>query len=96
MALFIINRSFMRSSNGKTPCEAWNRSKPDVRVLQTFGCVGNAKIAHPQLKKHDDRSTPMVFIGYKTGSKAYKMYGRVSKHVHVSRDVVINEDARWC
>jgi hypothetical protein len=37
----------------------------------------------------------MVFIGYATGSKAYKMYDPVTKGVHVSRDVIFDEDARW-
>ena len=94
-AVFILNRSFTRSVDGKTPYEAWYGRKPDVRFLRTFGCVGHVKTARPQLKKLDDRSTPMVFMGYETGSKAYKMYDPVSKRVHVSRDVIFDEDARW-
>jgi len=37
----------------------------------------------------------MVFIGYETGSKAYKMYNPVSKRLQVSRDVIFDEEARW-
>jgi hypothetical protein len=36
----------------------------------------------------------MVFIGYETGSKAYRMYDPNSKRVHVSKDVVFDEEAR--
>nr|XP_020163276.1 uncharacterized protein LOC109748659 [Aegilops tauschii subsp. strangulata] len=75
--VFILNRSFTRSIDGKTPYEAWYRRKPNVRFLRTFGCAGHVKTAHPQLKKLDDMSTPMVFMGYETGSKA--MYDPVSK-----------------
>ena len=69
-AVFILNRSFTRSVDGKTPYEAWYGRKPGVRFLRTFGCVGHVKMTRPQLKKLDDRSTPMVFMGYETGSKA--------------------------
>ena len=34
-------------------------------------------------------------IGYETGSKAYRMYDPVAKRVHVSRDVVFDEETRW-
>lgn len=94
-AVFILNRSFTRSVDGKTPYEAWYGRKLDIRFLCTFGCVGHVKRTRPQVKKLDDRSTPMVFMGYETGSKAYKMYDPVAKRVHVSCDVIFDEDTRW-
>src|SRR4051812_46371629 len=69
--VFILNRCFTRSVDGMTPYEAWHGKKPDVRFLRVFGCVGHVKVARPHLQKLDDRSTPMVLIGYETGSKAY-------------------------
>uniref|UniRef100_A0ACD5ZX98 Uncharacterized protein n=1 Tax=Avena sativa TaxID=4498 RepID=A0ACD5ZX98_AVESA len=94
-AVFILNRCFTRSVDGMTPYEAWHGKSPDVRFLRVFGCVGHIKVACPHLQKLDDRSTPMVFIGYETGSKAYRMYDPVSKCLHVSRDVIFDEEARW-
>jgi hypothetical protein len=94
-AAFILNRSFTRSVDGMTPYEAWHGVKPGVRFMRVFGSVGHVKVAQPHLKKLDDRNSPMVFIGYATGSKAYKMYDPVTKGVHVSRDVIFDEDARW-
>jgi hypothetical protein len=47
------------------------------------------------LKKLDDRSRPMIFIGYELGSKAYRVYDPVNKKVHVSRDIVFDEQASW-
>jgi hypothetical protein len=49
------------------------------------------KAAGGHLKKLDDRSTPMVFIGYEFGTKAYMFYNPVSKRVHISRDIVFDE-----
>lgn len=94
-AAFILNHSFTRSIDGMTSYEAWYRQKPDVRFLRIFGCVGHVKAAGPHLRKLDDRSTPMVFICYEIGSKAYRMYDPVTKCLHVSRDVVFDEEARW-
>ena len=49
----------------------------------------------PHLKKLEDRSTPMIFVGYEAGSKAYKVYNPVDGHVSMTRDVVFDEDAQW-
>lgn len=37
----------------------------------------------------------MVFFGYEPGSKAYRVYDLVDNRVHVSRDVVFDEEAKW-
>ena len=65
--------------------------------LRTFGCIGHVKKVAPHLTKLEDRSTKMVFIGYETSahSKAYRMYDPVAKKVHISRDVVFEEDKAW-
>uniref|UniRef100_A0A8I6Y7V3 Integrase catalytic domain-containing protein n=1 Tax=Hordeum vulgare subsp. vulgare TaxID=112509 RepID=A0A8I6Y7V3_HORVV len=94
-AAFILNRSFTRSVDNMTPYEAWYGRKPDVRFLRIFGCVGHVKVVGPHLRKLDDRSTPMVFISYEIGCKAYRMYDPATKRLHVSRDVVFDEAARW-
>ena len=46
-------------------------------------------------KKLEDRSSPMVFIGYEIGTKAYHCFDPVNDALHISRDVVFEEDARW-
>jgi hypothetical protein len=37
----------------------------------------------------------MIFVGYEPGSKAYRAYDHVSRRVHITRDAVFNESARW-
>lgn len=95
MAVFILNRSPMKSVVGKTPYEVWHGKKLSISFLRTFGCVAQVKTVKPHLSKLEDKSTRMVFIGYEPGSKAYRLYDPVGKKVHVSRDVVFDEQASW-
>jgi hypothetical protein len=60
-----------------------------VQHLRTFGCVVHVKDTTSNLKKLDDRSRPMIIIGYEPGSKAYQVYDSVSNKVHMSRDIVL-------
>jgi hypothetical protein len=38
---------------------------------------------------------PMVFVGYESGSKAWRFYNPITKCVHVSHDAVFKEDRPW-
>lgn len=64
----------MRTLSGKTPYEAWHGIKPAIHFLRTFGCVAQAKNTKPNLKKFDDQSSPMIFLCYEAGSKAYRVF----------------------
>jgi hypothetical protein len=37
----------------------------------------------------------MIFVGFESGSKAYRAYDPIMKHVHVTWDVVFDEQAQW-
>jgi hypothetical protein len=47
------------------------------------------------MKKLEDRSKAMMFMGYEPGSAAYMCYDPVSKKVHISRDVIFDEEVSW-
>lgn len=94
-AVFLLNRAPTKSVAGQTPFEAWHGRKPNVEFLRTFGCVAFVKESRPHQKKLADRSTPMVFIGYAAGSKAWRFYNPASRRVHVSRDAVFQEHTSW-
>jgi hypothetical protein len=94
-AVYLLNRSPTRGVEGKTSFEGWYGKKPGVQHLRTFGCLVHVKDTSPNLKKLNDRSRSMIFIGYEPGSKAYRAYNPVSKKVHVSRDIVFDEQASW-
>jgi hypothetical protein len=94
-AVYLLNRSPTKGVNGKTSFEGWYGKKLGVQHLRTFGCVVHVQDTTSNLKKLDDRSRPMIFIGYKPGSKAYQAYDSVTKKVHVLRDMTFHEQARW-
>lgn len=52
------------------------------------------KIGHG-VAKLSDRSVLTVFVGYKEGSKAYRVYDPVADHLHVTRDLVFEERRPW-
>ena len=94
-AVYLLNRAPTRSLQGRTPYEAWYNKKPKVHHLRTFGCVAHVKKVGPGISKLSDRSTMMVFIGYETGTKGYRFYEPVTKKLHISRDVMFEENRAW-
>jgi hypothetical protein len=70
-------------------------NKPSVQHLRFFGCVAHVKVVKPNLKKLENRSRALIFVGYELGSVAYRCYDPHTKCVHISRDVVFDEDASW-
>nr|GEX57236.1 zinc finger, CCHC-type [Tanacetum cinerariifolium] len=86
-AIYILNRVPTRALEDKTPYEALYNRKPNLENLRIFGCTTYAKITTPHLKKLDDRSIPLIYLGVEEGSKACRLYDPVEKKKHVSRDV---------
>ena len=93
--VFILNRTPTKALTGKTPFEAWYGRKPSVSFLRTFNSIGHIRKTKPNLTKLEDRSTPMVFLGYAEGTKAYRLNDPRGDKVLVSRDVVFDEKAAW-
>lgn len=94
-AVYVLNRCPTKSVQGKTPYEAWHGIKPKVDHLRTFGCVGHVKRVGPGLNKLADRSTKMVLLGYESGTKGYRLVDPLTEQVHISRDVVFEEEKGW-
>jgi hypothetical protein len=65
--VYLLNRSPTRSVEGKTPYETWQDRKLSIADIHMFGCIVHVKNTKPLLKKVDDRSTKMVFMGYELG-----------------------------
>lgn len=94
-AVYLLNRAFTKSIQGKTPYEVWRKKKPNISHLRTFGCIAHVKTALPHLSKLQDRSKAMIFIGYEPGSKAYRCYDTNTQRLHISRDIVFDESKHW-
>jgi hypothetical protein len=88
--VYILNRSPTKALNGGMLYEAWHERKPAVSHIRVFGCLAFGKeLGH--IGKLDDRSTPVVFIGYTEGSKAYRILDPGTQRVRTMRDVVFDE-----
>ena len=59
--------------------------------LWTFGCIGHVKKMKLVLTKLEDRSIPMVLLGYAEGTKAYRLYDPCEGKVVVLCDVMFDE-----
>jgi len=94
-AVYVLNRSPTKSLSGKPPFEAWQKKKPNVSHLRTFGYVAHVKHNGPGLSKLADRSSKMVFIGYESGTKGYRIYDPSTGCLVVSRDVIFEEHLAW-
>jgi hypothetical protein len=94
-AVYVLNRCPTKGVDGMTPFEAWHWRKPMVHHLRMFGCIVYVRNTMPHQNKLEDRGRKMIFIGYESGSKAYCAYDPITKCVHVTRDVVFDEQAQW-
>nr|GEW85952.1 zinc finger, CCHC-type [Tanacetum cinerariifolium] len=75
------NRVPTKALKDSTPYEALKGRKPNMRHLRVFGCKAYAKVTKPHLKKLDDRSRELVYLGTEPGSKAYRLLDPVTKEI---------------
>lgn len=64
-------------------------------AFQSVGCIGYVHIPDVKRNKLDDKSIKCVLLGFSSESKAFKMFDPVLKKVHISRDVIFEEDKKW-
>lgn len=94
-SVYILNRFPTRALSGVTPYEAWSTRKPDIGHVRVFGCLTHMKIPANKVTKLSDRSKMVVNLGKEPGTKAYRVFDPESGNVHVSRDVVFEEEKGW-
>jgi hypothetical protein len=69
--------------------------KPTVHHLRTFGCIVYVRNTMPHLKKLEDHGRKMIFVSYESSSTTYHVYDPITMRVHVTCDVVFDEQAQW-
>jgi hypothetical protein len=89
--VYVLNRCPTKSVNGMTPFEAWHGRKLAVHRLRMLECIMYVWNTTPRLKKLEDRGRKMILIVYESGSKAYRAYDPITKHVHMTHDLVLDE-----
>jgi hypothetical protein len=92
---YLLNRAPTKALNNMIPYEAWHGKNPKVSHLRTFGCMAHVKVTALNLKKLSDRSRKMVFIGYESGTKEYRLFDLSTNRLVVRRDVIFEENVPW-
>jgi hypothetical protein len=94
-AVYVLSRCPTKRIDGMTPFEVWHGRKLAVHHPRTFECIMYVQNMTPHLKNLEDLGRKMIFVGYESGSKAYRAYDPITKRVHVTHDVVFDEQAQW-
>ncbi|GAU38465.1 hypothetical protein TSUD_151880 [Trifolium subterraneum] len=93
-AVYILNRSPTKKLIDKVLEEVWSKCKPSVTHFKVFGSLSHKHVPYARRKKLDDKSEPMVFVGYHRTS-AYRLYNPTSDKIEISRDVKVLENESW-
>ncbi|XP_057996597.1 uncharacterized protein LOC131175917 [Hevea brasiliensis] len=80
-AMYLLNRLPSRSVEGKTPIEAWLKTKPSTKHLRLFGFICYIHIPDAKRVKLDDKAELGIFLGYAATSKGYRIYNIKTKKV---------------
>lgn len=94
-AVYVLNKLPTRALSKLTPYESWTGKKPHLEYLKVFGCLGYMKLPTVHVKKLDDRSKLVIYLGKEAGTKAFRLYDPVEGTVHVNRDVHFEEKKAW-
>ena len=70
-----------------TPQEKWSGRKPSLNYIRRFGCTAYMAIPAERRRKLDEKARKLVFVGYESGSKAYRLLDTTTDKVYISKDV---------
>ena len=63
-----------------------------MTYFKVFGCSAFVHVLEQKRSKLDSRSIKMVFVGYSSMSKAFRLWDPAEKKIVISCDVVFDED----
>ncbi|CAB3985451.1 Retrovirus-related Pol poly from transposon TNT 1-94 [Paramuricea clavata] len=75
-----------------TPYECFNGKKPVMSNFKVFGCKAYMHVPKETRKKWDSKTKKCIFVGYSISSKGYRRYDPKTRTLHISRDVLFDED----
>ena len=73
-ATYILNRLPTKAVAEKTPYEIFYGKKPSISYFRVFGCTAHVHVPDQKISKMDSKSKKMIFIGYSSTSKAYRLW----------------------
>ncbi|XP_065074714.1 uncharacterized protein LOC135698598 [Ochlerotatus camptorhynchus] len=71
----------------ETPYELWNDEKPDLRHRQIFGTPAFVYVPKEKRTKLQPKAVKILFVGYSSNHKGYRMIGPTTHKLVVSRDI---------
>lgn len=92
---YIQNRCFTKSIEDKTPYELWFGEKPSLENFKVFGSVCFLHVHSHMRDKLDKKANVGVLVGYSEVTKGFRVYNLETKKLMVTRDVKIDENAKW-
>eukprot|EP00249_Psilotum_nudum_P025147 c29390_g1_i1 orf=407-4477(+) len=90
-AAYILNHTQTKALDDVTPIEAYTGIKPSVSHFRVFGCTAFMHVPDERRTKLDSKSVKMIFVGYSTNTKGYRLMDPTTHKISVSRDVVFEE-----
>ena len=94
-ACHTVNRVYFRSGTKKTPYELQKGRKPYVKYFRIFGSNYFIIKDRENVGKLDSQSDEIIFLGYSSTSKAYRVYNKRTKKVMETVNVVIDEASNF-
>ena len=72
--------------------ESWSHFKLGVSTFKIFGSAAWALIPNEKHKALENKSQPLIFVGYCEDMKAYKLFDPITKDVLFHRVVRFDEN----
>ncbi|KAM1465608.1 hypothetical protein ACFXTO_045089 [Malus domestica] len=92
-ACHIINRLPSAIVQGKTPMEVWTgKPSSDYDYIRIFG---SPTYFHVTENKLDLRAKKVIFLGFSSGVKGYRLWCPEMKRLVISRDVTFDEESMF-
>ena len=88
---YIHNRVTIRSGTASTLYEIWKGRKPIVKYFHVFGSKCYILTDREQRRKMDPKSEEVIFLGYSTTSRAYRVFNTRTKIMMESVNVVVDD-----
>lgn len=93
--VYIFNRTNPTRLGDKTPYEIWHGIKAIASHYWVFDYFSYVFINKQRCSKLDVKSSKLVFVGYNTTSKGYKLWEPNTKKVKESVDVTFDETSTY-
>jgi len=90
-----LNRSPTLAVKNIIPEKAWSSLKPTVDHFRIFGCVACIHVPDTKRRKLYPKGEKCILLGVSEESKAYRLYNSTTKKIHISKDVVFDENRSW-